>query len=302
MARLRTIDPASLAPIARMELVARQAVEGFLTGRHKSPFHGSSVEYADHRPYTDGDEIRSLDWKQLAKTDKYYVKLYEDQTNLRCTVLLDVSRSMGFRGQIEGPRRPDKLTYASHLAAALGYLMLRQNDAIGLGLIDEQLRRYLPARAKASHFRRILAELQAEPAQAASRLGPVIHELAGRLKRRGMVVLISDLLDEPDQLIPALAHLRHRKHEVLVFHVMDPDEVTFPYQRLTRFRDMEGAGMVVADPGNIRQRYLDRLSAFLGRIKKGCHENDVTYELARTDQPWDQLLGAFLARRSRVGG
>lgn len=296
MLKQRRIDPQGLAAVSRMELVARHAVEGFLSGRHPSPFHGSSVEYADHRPYTVGDEIRSLDWKLLAKTDKHYIKLYEDQTNLRCTLMLDVSKSMDFAGG----ERMTKLSYGCHLAAALGYLMLRQNDAVGLALFDNQLRQYLPARSTASHFRRMLDVLEETQAQHESGMAGVLHELAGRLKRRGLIVIISDLLDHSDALLKALGHFRYRKHEVIVFHVMDPDELSFPYEKLSRFKDMEGAGMVVTNPANVRNRYLERLEAFLKQVKGVCLEQDVSYQLLRTDAVWDKALSAFLAKRSRL--
>ena len=307
----RRIDPTALNRVSRMELVARDAVEGFLAGRHPSPFHGSSVEYADHRPYGLGDEIRSLDWKLLAKTDKLYVKLYEEQTNLRCTLLLDASKSMGFGGAPAanpGPSgdnehasaRLSKIDYAAHLAAALAYLMLRQNDAVGLGVYEQRLRHYLPARSTAAHFRRMVDTLEGVEPGGASDAGPAMHELASRLQRRGMVIVISDLLDNTEALMDALAHFRYRKHEVIVFHVMDVDELAFPYQRLTRFRDMEGTAAVVANPAGVRKRYLERLDKFLTSIKAGCLERGVGYELARTDAPWDRMLGAYLARRSRL--
>lgn len=297
MAEQTFIDPKGLARIMRLELVARQAVEGFLAGRHPSPYHGSSVEYADHRPYSMGDELRALDWKLLAKTDKYYVKLFEDQTNLRCTILVDCSRSMAFASD----GRMTKLRYASHLAAALGYLMLRQNDAVGLALFDNRLRHYLPARSTASHFRLMVDLLDAAQGRSESRMAPVMHELASRLKRRGLIIIVSDLLDDPAGLFDALGHFRYRKHEIIVFHVMDPNELTFPYERLTRFKDMEGTSMIVANPGAVRRRYMERLEAFMNTVKGGCLERDVTYELATTDTPWDKMLGAYLDRRSRLG-
>jgi uncharacterized protein (DUF58 family) len=299
----RNIDPTRLSAVARMELVARQAVEGFLSGRHPSPFHGSSVEYADHRPYTLGDELRSLDWKLLAKTDKHYIKLFEDQTNLRCTVLLDTSRSMTYRGQTPGPDgqpRMSKLDYAAHLAAALAYLMLRQNDAVGLAMFDNQLRHFLPARSTATHFRHMLERLQTTPAHEHSRMAPVMHELAGRLRKRGLILLLSDLLDDTQTMLHALGHLRHRKHEVVVFHVMDPDELNFPFDQLTRFKDLEGVGTLVTSPVTVRRQYLQRIDAFMQQVKRGCHERDADYVLATTDTPWDRMLNAYLARRHRV--
>ena len=290
------LDPDGLARISRMELVARQAVEGFLTGRHPSPFHGSSVEYADHRPYTLGDEIRSIDWKLLAKTDKYYIKLFEEQTNLRCTIVLDASASMGF----SSGQTMSKFQYGCHLAAALAYLMVRQNDSVGLAMFDDGVRQYLPSRSTASHFRNLIDIMEeAEPGGETS-MATVLHELVGRLKRRGLIILISDLLDDPDAVSTALAHFKYRKHEVIVFHLMDEAELTFPYDRLTRFRDSEGSGMVVANPRVMRKRYLERLTEFLDQTKHRCLEQNISYELVHTNMPYDQMLSAYLQRRSRI--
>lgn len=297
----RKFDPGRLMAVSRLELVARQAVEGVLAGKHPSPFYGSSAEYADHRPYALGDEIRALDWKLMAKTDKYYVKLFEDRTNLRCCVLLDTSNSMSFMGS-SGASEMSKFDYAAHLAAALGYLMLRQNDAVGLALFDHALRYFLPPRSTASHFRRMIERLESVSPGEHSRMAPVMHELAGRLKRRGMVLILSDMLDDSDEMLHAIGHFRHRGHEVIVFHVMDPDELSFPYDRLTRFRDIEGHGMVVASPAGVRREYMKRLHGFLARIKRGCLERRAGYVLAVTGTPWDTMLNAYLAKRGRGGG
>jgi len=296
MSKKRFVDPEGLDRVSRMELVARHVVEGFLAGRHPSPYHGSSIEYADHRPYTMGDEIRSLDWKLLAKTDKYYVKLFQDQTNLRCTILLDISRSMTFAAE----KRLSKLEYGSFLAVALGYLMLRQNDAVGLALFDNELRHYLPARSTASHFRLMIDLLETTGSRRESRMAPVMHELAGRLKRRGLVIIISDLLDDVDALLDSLSHFRFRKHEVIVFHVMDPHELNFPYDKVMRFRDIEGTSMVVTNPAHVRRKYHERLHAFLDTVRAGCLQRNVSYELASTDASWDATLSAYLGKRSRM--
>lgn len=296
MLKKRYLDPKGLELIARMELIARQTVEGFLTGRHPSPYHGSSVEYADHRPYTISDPIRMLDWRLLAKTDKYYVKLFEDQTNLRCTILLDMSRSMHFAAE----NRMTKLEYGCYLTTALAYLMLRQNDAVGLALFDNRLRHYLPARSTASHFRYLVDLLETIRPRDESRMGNVMHELAGRMKRRGLIILISDLLDKTEELFQALGHFRYQKHEVIVFHIMDPHELKFPYNRLTRFKDMEGSGTVVTNPENVRGQYLQRLGAFLDQVRSGCLERNVSYELLATDTGWDLALSAYLGKRGRM--
>jgi uncharacterized protein (DUF58 family) len=292
----RYLDPDGLARVGNMELVARQVVEGFLTGRHRSPCHGFSVEYLDHRAYSPGDEIRTLDWKILARTDKYFVKLFQDETNLRAYLLLDCSRSMSFQSG-----RLSKLAYGSYLAAALSYLMLHQNDAVGLVLFDRETRHYLAPRARPTQFRRILDLLETPPTGGDTDVGAILHQLAERIKRRGLVILISDLLDDPTRIANGLQHFRHNHHEVVVFHVMDDAELTLPYDRLTRFKDMEGAGRVVANPKNLRARYLARLQGFINTLEAACFERDISYNLANTREPYDLFLAAYLEKRARLG-
>lgn len=288
-------DTEVLSRIARMELVATQAVEGFLAGKHPSPYHGSSVEYADHRPYSLGDPIRTIDWKLLAKTDKYYIKLFEEQTNVRGMVLLDISKSMSF-GSEEG----SKFDYACMLAASLSYLMVRQNDAVGLAMFGDDVDTYLPSRCTASHFRRMIEMMDATSPRSATKIGQVLHALAGRMRRRGLVVLISDLLDDPAEIANGIAHLRYQRHEVIVFHVVDREELSFPYERMTRFKDLEGVGMVIANPRSMRRRYLQRLTEHFDGLKRGCMERGASYEQAVTDTAYDQMLSAYLAKRMRL--
>ncbi len=290
------LDPEGLARVGNMELVARQVVEGFLTGRHRSPYHGFSVEYLDHRPYSPGDDMRSIDWKILARTDKYHVKLFEDETNLRAHVLLDCSRSMAFKsGGIS------KLEYGSYLAAALSYLMLRQNDAVGLVLFDTELREYLPPKARPTQFHQILELLDNHHSKEDTDVGAVLNDVAERIQRRGLVILISDLIDDEPKIANGLQHFRHYNHEVLVFHVMDDAELTFPYDRLTRFKDMEGAGRLTANPKSLRNRYLTRINEFVENLKAICFERNISYNLANTKEPYDQFLAAYLEKRSRLG-
>ena len=289
------LEPDVLARIARLELVATQAVEGFLSGKHPSPYHGSSVEYADHRPYVPGDPIRTIDWKLLAKTDKAYIKLYEEQTNVRATIVVDASESMTF-----GSGGTTKFEFARRLAAALAYLMVHQNDAVGLALFDGDVREYVPARCTASHFRRMLETLEAARARSDTRIATVLHALAGRLRRRGMVILISDLLDDPSAIANGLAHFRHLRHDVIVFHVVHDDEMTFPYDRLVRFRDAEGVGMTVVNPRAVRRQYLQRLNRHIALIRNACQERGVSYEQVRTSQAYDHVLSTYLAKRARV--
>ena len=292
----RYLDPAGLARVGSMELVAKQVVEGFLTGRHRSPYHGFSVEYLDHRAYTPGDDLRNLDWKIVARNDKYQVKLFEDETNLRAYILLDCSQSMSFKsGNI------DKLSYGSYLAAALTYLLIRQNDAVGMLLFDTEVRQIIPPRAHPSQFRRILDALNKTRPGGETNVGAVLHEAAERTKRRGLIIVISDLIDKEAEIAEGLQHFRHNNHEVLVFHVMDDAELEFPYDRLTRFKDMEGAGRVVANPKSLRRRYLERIREFTERIKTDCFERKISYTLANTKDPYDRFLAAYLDKRSRIG-
>lgn len=296
VAKNRFFDPEGLARLGNRELVARQVVEGFLTGRHRSPYHGFSVEYLDHRAYAFGDDLRALDWKLLARTDKYHVKLFHDETNLRATILLDCSASMSFKsGGLS------KLEYGSYLAAALAHLMLRQNDAVGLVLFDREVRSSLAPRARPSQFRQILNLLdQAEPGNDTD-VGAVLHAIAERLKRRGLVIVISDLIDDEARIGNGLQHFRHDKHEVVVFHVMDDAELTFPWDRITRFKDLEGEGRVVTNPNSLRAKYLARIGAFLDGVKSACVERSISYNLVDTKEPYEVFLAAYLEKRARIG-
>ena len=296
MADPQYLDPAGLARLGNMELIAKQVVEGFLTGRHRSPYHGFSVEYLDHRAYTPGDDLRTLDWKMLARSDKYYVKLFEDETNLRAYILLDCSRSMAFKsGEI------DKLTYGAYLAAALSYLLIRQNDAVGLLLFDTKVRSSIPPRAHPSQYRRVLETLEDIEAGGETDVGAVLHEAAERTRRRGLVILISDLIDSEESIADGLQHFRHNNHEVLVFHTMDEAELTFPYDRQTRFQDMEGASLLSANPKSLRKQYMQRLKGFLTRLKRDCSDRSISYNLVNTSEPYDHFLAAYLDKRARIG-
>jgi uncharacterized protein (DUF58 family) len=289
-------DPDGLSRVGNMELVARQVVEGFLTGRHRSPYHGFSVEYLDHRAYTPGDEIRMIDWKILARTDKYYVKLFEDETNLRAYILLDCSRSMAFKsGSLS------KLEYGCYLAAALAYLMLHQNDAVGLVTFDQEIRQFLGPRARPTQFRRVLDLLEPVAGEGDTDIGAILHNVAERIRRRGLVIVISDFIDDEAKVAGGLQHFRHDNHEVIVFQVMDDAELSFPYDRITRFKDMEGVGRVVANPKSLRTRYLARMQTFLDSVQTACFERGISYNLANTQQPYDQFLAAYLEKRSRLG-
>jgi uncharacterized protein (DUF58 family) len=292
----RYFDPEGLARLGNMELVARQVVEGFLAGRHRSPYHGFSVEYLDHRPYSPGDEIRSLDWKLLARTDKYFVKLFEEETNLRATILLDCSRSMTFQSG-----RLSKLEYGSYLAAALAYLMLKQNDAVGLVLFDHDIRAALMPRARPTQFRRILDLLESPPTGNDTDIGSLLHRLADRARQRGLIILISDLIDDVERLAGGLYHFHHAGHEVIVMQVLDSAEKTLPADRLTRFKDMESNARLVANPKALRSRYSERLQLFLDQVQSACLERRISYHRAETTTPYSLFLAAYLDQRARLG-
>jgi len=291
------VDPRTLALIARLEWIARSAVEGLLSGVHPSPFFGSSVEYADHRPYTPSDELRTLDWKLVAKTDRYFVKLFEDRTNTRVTVVLDTSRSMAF-----GSGAASKLDFGRGLAASVLHLALEQNDAAGLVTFDSAVRSYVPPRGMANHFRHLLAALAAAEPGGDTSVRGALTDVAGRLPRRGIVVLVSDLLDDPAGIAAGLSLLRHRRHDLVVFHVVDPAERSFPWERSARFRDMEGEGRLVAHPRQVRAAYQERFEAFLAAVRTACLERSIGYEMVLTDQPVEEMLAAYLARRARLTG
>lgn len=289
-------DPSTLSRYGGLGLVARTLVEGFLTGVHKSPYKGSSVEFAEHRPYSRGDDLRRIDWRVHGKTDRYYIKEFEEETNLRAYLLVDASGSMGFRG-----RGPSKFDYARHVAACLAYLMLHQLDAVGLATMDSKLRRFLPPRASPKHLLRILDVLEHTEPGGETSLAPLLHELAGRqIRRRGLVVVLSDCFDDVRELTLALKHFRHQKHEVLLFHILAPEEIEFPFHKPTQFQNLElTADRRLIDPARLRAGYLNRFSAFCRDLRERARGMGVDYELLRTDEPVDRALGAYLARRRR---
>jgi uncharacterized protein (DUF58 family) len=289
-------DPSTLARYGGLGLVARSLVEGFLTGVHKSPYKGYSVEFAEHRAYAPGDEIRHIDWRVLGKTDRYFIKEYEEETNLKAYLLVDASGSMGYRG-----RTPSKFDYARHVAACLAYLMLHQLDAVGVVTHDARLRTLLPPRANAKQLLQVLRVLGEAAPGGETALAPLWHELAGRhMRRRGMVVILSDCFDDLDRLVLALRHFRHKKHEVILFHVLAPEEVEFPFAKLTQFRSLEAsADRRLVDPARLRREYLERFGAFCRRLREQSRGIGVDYHLLRTDEPVDRALGVYLSRRQR---
>jgi uncharacterized protein (DUF58 family) len=298
---MRLLDPEALAKIHRLELTARGTVEGFVSGRHRSPYKGFSVEFAEHRQYVPGDDIRTLDWRVFGRSDRYYVKQYVEESNLRATVLLDASGSMAYTGERasrRAGRRLSKFEYGRFLAASLGHLLLHQQDAVGLVTFDTAIRRYIPARARTSHLRVILEELHGTRPRAETALAPIFHDIAERIHRRGLVIIVSDLFDDPAEIIRALHHFRYRKHEVIVLHVMAEEELEFPFDGQVLFRDLElPRRSVQFDVRAIRADYLDAVRGFTRRLELGCGQMGADYVPFSTSQDFDAALAQYLANR-----
>jgi uncharacterized protein (DUF58 family) len=292
---LRFLDPAVIARLGTMELKARTVVEGFLSGLHRSPYKGFSVEFAEYRQYMPGDDLSTLDWKVYARSDRHYVKKYEEETNLEGHVLLDVSASMGYRGAAP----MSKLEYGSVLAASLAFLMNRQRDATGLIAFDDRIQFRLPASARRGHLHALLLALEKMQAGSRSDVARPLHQLAEALLKRSLVVLISDLLDDPEPAIKGLRHLKFRGTDVIVFQLLDPNELTFPFRGPSRFRDLESAEEVVAEPSAIRKAYLRELAGLTLRLDRDLRGAGIDYVQLDTSQPLDFALLAYLGARAR---
>lgn len=286
-------DPLVLAKIATMSLRARHVVEGLLSGLHESPYRGYSVEFAEHREYVPGDEIRRIDWKAYGKFDRYFVKEYEEETNLRAYLLLDASASMDY-----GSQGISKFDYGCYLAVSLAYLMLRQGDDVGLVTFGAQVQRYIPPRSGLKHLQALTSLLEATQPQGETHLDQVLRDIGGKLKKRGMIIVISDLFDAPELVLRALKYFRHRRNEVMVFHLLDKNELDFPFERLTVFEDIEDVrSRVLADPRAIRTAYLQQLQTFIEEYRRECRREWIDYNLFPTTTPLDIALTRYLARR-----
>jgi uncharacterized protein (DUF58 family) len=289
------LDPAVIARLGTLELKARTIVEGFLSGLHRSPFKGFSVEFAEYRQYIHGDDLSTIDWKVYARSDRYHVKKFEEETNLDCHLMLDVSGSMGY-----GSRGLTKLEYGSCLAASIAYLMHRQRDAVGLMAFDERMVDVLPASARPGHLRALLVSLDRLRVGQATNVSKPLHQLAGSLSRRGVVVLVSDLLDDPEAVIRGLKHVRFRGTDVIVFQILDPDEIDFPFERATRFEDLETTEEIMAVPGLVREHYLRQMSGLIDRYRRELGVAGIDYQLLKTTDPLELALLSYLSTRART--
>ena len=293
----RYLDPAVVSRLGSLDLKARLVVEGFISGLHKSPFHGFSVEFVEHRPYMPGDPLRNVDWKVYAKSDRFYVKQYEDETNLRAYLMLDHSASMGFRSR-EAP--VSKFEYARTLAAAMAYLLLGQQDAVGLLPFADSVGTFVPPRGTRSHLEALLREIDRVKPAGRTALGPTLHSLAERVKRRGLVVLFSDLLADPGEVLSGLRYFRHRRHEVIVFHLLDPAEWAFDFRDASTFVDVETGEEVSLEPWQFHTTYRKAVHQWSERYQRECGEQHVDYVRLLTSTPYDVALLRYLEKRRRL--
>jgi uncharacterized protein (DUF58 family) len=287
-------DPEVLARIAGLSLRARHVVEGTISGLHRSPFHGFNVEFAEYREYSPGDDLRRLDWRVLGRTDRFYVKQYEEESNLRATLALDCSASMRY-----GSGALSKFHYAATAAASLATLLVEQQDPVGLALFDSVAREVLPPAATQAQLARIIGLLENARPDRETQLGGVLQTLSEQIKKRGLVVVFSDLLTDFDALYDGMRRLQYRGHEIIVFHVLDPDELELPFNDLVLFRDIEGSEELLAEPWAFRKTYQDAMRSFLSEVRTGCGDRGIDYVFMRTDQPLADVLSHYLHARER---
>ncbi len=288
------LDPKVLAKLGRLELKARLIVEGFIAGLHKSPYRGISVEFAEHREYVPGDDTRHVDWKVFGRTDRFYIKQYEEETNLKSYILLDGSESMGFAG---GDGQISKYQYGTYLAAALAYLILKQQDAVGLAVFDDEVRGFVPPSSSQTHLLNVIQELDRQTAAKKTAVGDILRGFADRIKKKGIIIIISDMFDDLESIQLGLKHLRYKRHDVILFHILDHDELNFPYQRMTLFEGLEGYPELLADPRALRRAYLEEIQKFQEDLKRTCRRSRIDYVLLDTSRRLDAPLTAFLASR-----
>ncbi len=289
------LDPVAISRAESLGLNARFIVEGYMAGEHKSPYRGFAVEFAQHREYTHGDDTRHLDWKVLGRTDRYYIKQYEQETNYVANILLDGSESMKY-----GSGRLTKLQYGKMMAACLAYLILHQGDAVALGLFDSTMRDYTPRSDSTATIHRLMGKLAAFEPKEPTNLAAVLHDVAVQIRRKGIVIIISDFFDDEAKILDGIQHLRFGGNEVIVFHTLDPHELEFPFLGMVEFEGLEGIPKVLTRPSEIRKTYLREIEAFRKRLREGCENNQCHYVLVNTAQPLHEVLSGYLAFRLRT--
>ena len=292
------LTPDLIGQLGRLDMVARLVVEGFLTGLHKSPYHGFSAEFAEYRQYIPGESVANIDWRLYAKCDRHYLKVFTEETNLRSTILMDCSASMDFTGD---ENRLCKKAYASYLAAALTYLLLRQNDAVGMVTFDEEPLQMVPARSMRKQLFQVLKILDKLPVGKSTRLGHVLHRVAEQVKRRGLIILFSDLMDDTEKILDGLKHFRHRGHEVLVFQILDPREIDLDFSGEVEFESLEQPGQKVrVEPAHMRAGYQEKFIAWQDHLTRECRRQKIDLVQLTTDTAFDKGLGMYLQKRRRM--
>ncbi len=296
MTQYAYFEPDKIAKLQNLSVLARQAVEGFISGLHRSPHKGFSVEFSEHREYSPGDDLRHMDWQAWGRSDRYYIKQYEQETNLRAYILLDCSGSMGYRcsGQVA------KFQYGCFLAACLSYLMCRQQDVVGMIAFDDKPRFHLAPASSPAHLDRVFKHLEDLKVGKLTRTAPIFHDLANSIPRRALVVVISDLYDDQAELLKALQHFVYKRHQIIVFHLMDQAELEFPFKKIMSFVDMETDEKLQVDPRFVRDAYLQEVNAFIDHYRKECSDRNIEYVLTNTSTPYDRMLLHYLSRRKAM--
>lgn len=290
------LNPATISKLNSLELKARMVVEGFMVGLHKSPYHGFSAEFSQHRPYMQGDDLKSVDWKVYGKTEKYYIKQYEEETNLKSHIILDTSKSMDFKSG----NNLSKLSYSIILAAALSYLMIKQQDAVGLALYSEKINKILPPKASRTYLQEILKHLSSLTAADKTNTASSLGEIAEKIKRRGLVIIISDFFDDIDNVIKSLKTFSYKKNEVIVFQILDPIEKSFSFGKDAIFKDMETLEEITTQPFQIQKAYKEAMEEFTGKIKRECLNANFDYNLIDTSTPFDTALYTYVQKREKL--
>jgi len=290
------LNPSVISKLNSLELRARLVVEGFMVGLHKSPYHGFSVEFTQHRPYMQGDGLKDIDWKVYGKTEKFFIKQYEEETNLKSYILLDISNSMNFAYE----KNVKKIEYASTLVAAFSYLMIKQQDAVGLAVYADKILKYFPPKMSKAYLHEIIKNLSTIIPSEKTNTAECLNSIAEKIKRRGLVIIISDFFDDVNAILKALKHFRYKKHEVIVFQILDPIERTFSFGKDAIFRDMETAEEITTQPYQIQKSYRDAMNEFIGKIKSECLNANIEYNLIETSSPFDKALFSYIQKRSKL--
>ena len=291
------LQPEVVSQLSRLDVIARLVVEGFITGLHRSPYHGFSAEFSEYRPYMTGEDTSRIDWKVLGRTERYYVKQFEEETNLKAYLLLDVSESMQYTsGDIS------KFFYASCLASALTYLMIQQRDAVGLVTFNETIQNFMPPKSVKSYFLELIKSIEKTPVGGGTQIAPVLHEIAERIKRRGLIIILSDFMDDQNAILNALNHFRYKNHEIIIFHILDAMELSFEFKKESILYDMESEASLRVHPAQIKNEYKRLVDQWKETYLRSCRAHRIDYIPIHTKQSFDQALIHYLAKRKRLGG